>query len=224
MRPFQDVLLDLGARLKLPGLRRRRTARRAIPAATPTTSPTTSARPGIGPLAGWRGADGDADGRGAANPRPARGAMSPTAASGGTNSRREQRFYKLRQRRLSRASPCGMGFVAQAGAHRHAALLPSRCRNSASPPRATARSAARRAARAAAESPSIRCRSGMRRSRRRSTAAFPLHALTQRPMAMYHSWGSQNAWLRQILEPQRALRAPTRRRARWASRMATGCG
>ena len=28
--------------------------------------------------------------------------------------------------------------------------------------------------------------------------AFPLHALTQRPMAMYHSWGSQNAWLRQI--------------------------
>jgi anaerobic selenocysteine-containing dehydrogenase len=29
-------------------------------------------------------------------------------------------------------------------------------------------------------------------------AGFPLHALTQRPMAMYHSWGSQNAWLRQI--------------------------
>ena len=27
---------------------------------------------------------------------------------------------------------------------------------------------------------------------------FPYHALTQRPMAMYHSWGSQNAWLRQI--------------------------
>lgn len=27
---------------------------------------------------------------------------------------------------------------------------------------------------------------------------FPVHALTQRPMAMYHSWGSQNPWLRQI--------------------------
>lgn len=27
---------------------------------------------------------------------------------------------------------------------------------------------------------------------------FPLHAVTQRPMAMYHSWDSQNAWLRQI--------------------------
>jgi anaerobic selenocysteine-containing dehydrogenase len=32
-----------------------------------------------------------------------------------------------------------------------------------------------------------------------STAGFPFHAVTQRPMAMYHSWGSQNAWLRQIL-------------------------
>ncbi|WP_238364472.1 molybdopterin oxidoreductase family protein [Mesobacterium pallidum] len=29
-------------------------------------------------------------------------------------------------------------------------------------------------------------------------ADFPLHAITQRPMHMYHSWGSQNAWLRQI--------------------------
>jgi anaerobic selenocysteine-containing dehydrogenase len=28
--------------------------------------------------------------------------------------------------------------------------------------------------------------------------AFPLHAITQRPMFMYHAWGSQNAWLRQI--------------------------
>ena len=29
-------------------------------------------------------------------------------------------------------------------------------------------------------------------------AAYPYHAITQRPAAMYHSWGSQNAWLRQI--------------------------
>ena len=27
---------------------------------------------------------------------------------------------------------------------------------------------------------------------------FPLNAVTQRPMAMYHSWDSQNVWLRQI--------------------------
>ena len=28
--------------------------------------------------------------------------------------------------------------------------------------------------------------------------SFPLSAVTQRPMFMYHAWGSQNAWLRQI--------------------------
>ena len=27
---------------------------------------------------------------------------------------------------------------------------------------------------------------------------YPLHAITQRPMFMYHSWGAQNAWQRQI--------------------------
>jgi anaerobic selenocysteine-containing dehydrogenase len=30
------------------------------------------------------------------------------------------------------------------------------------------------------------------------TMKYPLSAITQRPMAMYHSWDSQNAWLRQI--------------------------
>jgi anaerobic selenocysteine-containing dehydrogenase len=30
------------------------------------------------------------------------------------------------------------------------------------------------------------------------TKKYPLAAITQRPMAMYHSWDSQNAWLRQI--------------------------
>jgi len=37
---------------------------------------------------------------------------------------------------------------------------------------------------------------------------YPVHALTQRPMAMYHSWGSQNAWLRQI-HGQNPLFVPT---------------
>ena len=32
-----------------------------------------------------------------------------------------------------------------------------------------------------------------------SNVEFPLHAITQRPMMMYHSWDSQNAWLRQII-------------------------
>jgi anaerobic selenocysteine-containing dehydrogenase len=38
---------------------------------------------------------------------------------------------------------------------------------------------------------------------------YPIHALTQRPMAMYHSWGSQNAWLRQ-LHGRNPLYVPTK--------------
>ena len=47
---------------------------------------------------------------------------------------------------------------------------------------------------------STRCRSTTSRSRRSSPiyTRYPLNAVTQRPMAMYHSWDSQNAWLRQI--------------------------
>lgn len=35
-------------------------------------------------------------------------------------------------------------------------------------------------------------------SRMTDKGKYPLKAITQRPMAMYHSWDSQNAWLRQI--------------------------
>jgi anaerobic selenocysteine-containing dehydrogenase len=35
-------------------------------------------------------------------------------------------------------------------------------------------------------------------SRATDRERYPLAAVTQRPMAMYHSWDSQNAWLRQI--------------------------
>jgi sulfite dehydrogenase (quinone) subunit SoeA len=38
---------------------------------------------------------------------------------------------------------------------------------------------------------------------------YPVHALTQRPMDMYHSWGSQNAWLRQI-KGRNVLYLPTK--------------
>jgi len=36
-----------------------------------------------------------------------------------------------------------------------------------------------------------------------SNEEFSFHALTQRPMHHYHSWGSQNAWLRQITSQNR---------------------
>ena len=38
---------------------------------------------------------------------------------------------------------------------------------------------------------------------------YPLNAITQRPMAMYHSWDSQNAWLRQIHTHNYLYMSPT---------------
>ena len=66
VRPFQDVLIELGARLKLPGFVKDdgSPAYRDYPDYIANHERT----PGIGPLGGWRGADGTAVGKGAANP------------------------------------------------------------------------------------------------------------------------------------------------------------
>ena len=60
---------------------------------------------------------------------------------------------------------------------------------------------------------------------------YPLNAVTQRPMAMYHSWDSQNAWLRQIhthnylfVNPQDGAGGRHRRRRLDVGRVALGQG
>ena len=65
----------------------------------------------------------------------------------------------------------------------------------------------------------------------RSSQQFPLRAITQRPMAMYHAWDSQNAWLRQIhahnhlfVNPTRRARGRHRRRRLDVGRIAVGQG
>jgi anaerobic selenocysteine-containing dehydrogenase len=66
VRGFQSVLLDLGARLKLPAFVDARG--RALYKDYADYIVRHERRPGIGPLAGFRGADGTRTGRGAANP------------------------------------------------------------------------------------------------------------------------------------------------------------
>ena len=165
--------------------------------------------PGIGPLAGWRGEDG-VDQAGRAQSATSWSATSTTAASGTTISPRTQRYYKHGNRAY-------LDWARRNGLHRQAAAdrLPALLRAAAEVParragpwpRASRPSSTAHAHRSAI---SIRCRSGTRRSRRRASTrrTFRCTRVTQRPMAMYHSWGSQNAWLRQIHGQQRALRAP----------------
>ena len=68
VRPFQDVLLDLGVRLGLPGLPTPDGAPR-YPGGYADYLANHERAPGVGPLAGWRGPDGSAIGRGAPNPK-----------------------------------------------------------------------------------------------------------------------------------------------------------
>jgi hypothetical protein len=94
-----------------------------------------------------------------------------------------------------------MGFIATPRRRWCCSCMPSRCRSSASPRRAMAAASPRPpSAGASSDLFRSRCRSGTSRSRSAQVdaARFPLHAITQRPMFMYHAWGSQNAWLRQI--------------------------
>ena len=67
VRPFQDVLLELGARLGLPGMVDDDGGAR-YPGGYPDYLANHERAPGIGPLAGWRGADGNSHGTGRVNP------------------------------------------------------------------------------------------------------------------------------------------------------------
>jgi anaerobic selenocysteine-containing dehydrogenase len=196
VRPFQDVLLELGARLALPGM--------VGPDGT-TKFPNGYAdylvyherKPGIGPLAGWRGADGSKTGRGEPNPEQLQRYIEH-----GCFWRDElplaQRFYKQANRAyldyaramdfIERAEPITLQLYSEElqkfrlAAEGHGAVQPperhrARIRTYFDPlpfwylPFEDAAS---------------------------DEVAFPLHAITQRPAAMYHSWGGMNPWLRQI--------------------------
>ena len=67
VRPFQDVLIEIGARLGLPGFVTPEGAPR-YPGGYPDYIVNHERRPGVGPLGGWRGAEGENAGRGAPNP------------------------------------------------------------------------------------------------------------------------------------------------------------
>jgi sulfite dehydrogenase (quinone) subunit SoeA len=194
VRPFQSVLLDLGHRLGLPGM----TAPDGSPAFRDYADYMVrhQRKPGIGPLAGWRG-DGTAHGRG--DPNPAQ--LDRYRENGGFFAAHvppEARFMKPWNRAYwDWAVSLGL-------ADRPAPYLIELW------------SEPLRRFQMAAEGHGLRQPPDHLRDRlaramdplplwypplsdaTTDAAAFPLHALTQRPMAMYHSWGSQNAWLRQI--------------------------
>jgi len=200
VRPFQSVLLDLGARLKLPGMVDDSGAPKYLDYADYIVRHERA--PGVGPLAGFRGADGSEFGRGAPNP----GQLDRYIANGGFwhhSLTPDQRYYKMANRGylefardkgfLPTAEPIVFQLYLEPlqrfrlAGRGHGATLPPESERA----RLTTYFDPLPAWYAPLEEQVV------------DTASFELHAITQRPMHMYHSWGSQNAWLRQITNQNR---------------------
>jgi anaerobic selenocysteine-containing dehydrogenase len=195
VRGFQSVLLDLGARLKLPAMIREDDSPKFKDYADYIVQHERA--PGVGLLAGWRGESGDSEGKGAANPRQ----LQRYIEHGGfwhAAIPESGRYYKMANRDYLEWS-ARMGFIAQAepvvlqlysetlqkfrlAALGHGAVQPPESERE----------------RVATHFDPLPIWYEPFEGAQIDGDAFPLSALSQRPPFMYHAWGSQNAWLRQI--------------------------
>ncbi|WP_460821673.1 molybdopterin oxidoreductase family protein [Lysobacter olei] len=194
VRGFQSVLLDLGARLGLPGMVNEDGTPKYRDYADYIVRHERA--PGVGLLAGWRGADGTQEAKGAPNPDQ----LQRYIAHGGfwrSDIPEQARYFKMANRGYLEWAQ-RMGFLG------HAAPIPLQLY-----------SETLQKFRLAAQGHGPHQPPDVHRERVatyfdplpiwyepfegvQATGDFPLSAVTQRPMFMYHAWGSQNAWLRQI--------------------------
>jgi len=195
VRGFQSVLLDLGARLGLPGMVNEDGSAKFNDYGDYIVN--HQRKPGIGPLAGFRGENGGAEGRGEVNPKQL-DAYIENGAFWQAEIPAEARYFK-------QANAAYQDFAVEMGFY-----------DAPQPYAFQIYSEVLQKFRLAAQGhgdlqPPEHHRDRISRfftplpswyapfeGSAVDEEAYPLHALTQRPMAMYHSWGSQNAWLRQI--------------------------
>jgi anaerobic selenocysteine-containing dehydrogenase len=207
VRPFQDVLIELGARLKLPGFVNDDGAPR-FPGGYPDYIVNHQRGPGIGSLAGFRGGDGSSYGKGAPNPKQ----LDKYIANGSFCEHHlapEQRYYKHANKAyLDWAA--SVGFIGAAAPVVFQLYLESLQKF---------RLAGRgQGAIAAPPSHSARLEKYFDPipfwyPPFDGEDARPFHAVTQRPMHIYHSWGTHNAWIRQITAENRLYMHRERARA-----------
>jgi sulfite dehydrogenase (quinone) subunit SoeA len=197
VRPFQDVLIELGARLGLPAFVRADGAPR-YPGGYKEYIALHERTPGVGPLAGWRGAEGEAHGKGAPNPKQ----LERYIANGcfwKYELPPEQLFYKHANKAYLE-NAFAMGLI---GAPDPVVLQlyvePLQRFRLAAQGHGTVQPPDKDRSRIETYFDPLPIWYPTFEGERIERDSFPLHAITQRPMQMYHSWHSQNAWLRQIL-------------------------
>ena len=193
VRGFQSVLIDLGARLGLPGFLNENGSPKYKDYADYIVNHLR--KPDIGPLAGFRG-DGSAQGRGAVNPKQ----LESYIENGGfyvAHVPEEAKYYKPWNNSYQNwavelglyDSPMPYIFNLYSEPMRKFQLAAEGVGEHQPPEHL-------RKQLKTVMSPLPIWYSTEAESEEKNE--YPIHALTQRPMAMYHSWGSQNAWLRQI--------------------------
>ena len=197
VRPFQSVLLDLGARLGLPGMTTPEGKPR-YPGGYPDYIVNHERAPGIGPLVGFRGVDGSLSGKGAPNPNQLQ-AYIDNGCHWFYELPDEHKYFKhVNKGYLEWAT--GFGLIGKPEPVIHQLYceplqkfrLAAEGHGDIQPPDS------HRARIIEAFDPIPFWYPPFEGDMVDETT-YPMHAVTQRPMAMYHSWGSQNAWLRQIL-------------------------
>ena len=195
VRPFQSVLIDLAGRLKLNGFVDSRG--RSLYKDYADYIVRHERRPGIGPLAGYRGAAGDRTGRGAINPNQ----LQRYIANGSFFSAHiplEAQFFKHANKSYQDFA-VRMGFFDQPQPVTFQLYQESlqKFRLSAEGKYQPAAPQTHRERLLGACDPLPDWYQPFEEAAVEA-GRYPLHAITQRPAAMYHSWGSMNAWLRQI--------------------------
>ncbi|HEX4479454.1 MAG TPA: molybdopterin oxidoreductase family protein [Rudaea sp.] len=198
VRPFQDVMLDIGARLKLPGMVNDDGSPK-YPRGFAQFMVEHERTPGVGLLAGWRGANGEKAGVGEPNPDQ----LERYKANGcfwQDHMPESARYYKMANRDYLQWAK-KLGFIAEPKAivleiyseKLQKFRLAAQGHGTNQPPD----SERERVAKFFDPLPIYYGPTDVVPTVD-DEEEFPISAITQRPMFMYHSWGSQNAWLRQI--------------------------
>jgi anaerobic selenocysteine-containing dehydrogenase len=195
-RPFQEVIIELGSRLRLPAFTRADGSRKFRD--YPDFVINYEAAPGIGFLAGWRGKGGEKFMKGEPNPRQWEMYEQNNCVFHYELPKSYQYMRNWNQGSLEWSKRHALTrYVEPINIHIYSEVLQqfrlaAQGRTDGKQPPDHLRE------RVETHFDPLPFYSQPLEARESDLHRYPLNAITQRPMAMYHSWDSQNAWLRQI--------------------------